>query len=192
MFMDEFVSDSSIDNGRLLVNCIRWLSYKSGPVPSRQVSTRSDSPVRVFYSYSHKDEKLRHELEQHLALLKRQGLVADWHDRRIVAGQNWEDEISEGLESAQVILLLVSASFLSSDYCYGKEMGRAIEQRKRGKSSLIPIIIRPVDWQSAPFADFQVLPTDGKAVTTWTNRDEAWTDVALGIRRAVEAMRGTA
>lgn len=144
-----------------------------------------DAPIEAFFSYSHKDEELRNELEEHLALMKRQRMVASWHDRRITPGADWSDEIDSRLESSQLILLLVSSSFLASDYCYGKEMSFALERHFRGEALVIPVIVRPVDWRSAPFARIQGLPLDGKPVTSWANRDEAWTDVALGIRRAI-------
>ena len=105
-----------------------------------------------------------------------------------MAGQQWADQISEHLESARIILLLVSSSFLASDYCYGKEMGRALEKHEAGEATVIPVIVRPCDWHGAPFGKLQSLPRDGKAVTSWANKDEAWTDVAKGIRRAVEAL----
>ena len=160
-----------------------------GPLPSGGTSPtsptiQSKTPVQVFYSYSHKDEALRHELEQALALLERQGHISGWYDRAIVAGQQWDDQISEHLESARIILLLVSSSFLASDYCYGKEMGRALEKHEAGEATVIPVIVRPCYWHEAPFAKLQGLPKDGKAVTSWANKDEAWTDVAKGILEA--------
>ncbi len=146
----------------------------------------------VFYSYSHKDSKLREQLETHLALLKRQEIITDWCDREISAGQDLNSEISEKLEAAKVILLLVSANFIASDYCYGKEMQRALERHRLNEATVIPIIIKPVDWQQAPFAGLKMLPNDAKAVTTWRNRDEAWKEVAKEIRLAVaEMIQGT-
>jgi hypothetical protein len=164
-----------------------FLSYSHKRVPDAQ-PTAPRQAIRFFYTYSHKDEALRDELEEALALLKRQGLISGWHDRAIVAGQQWADHISEHLESARIILLLVSASFLASDYCYGKEMGRALEKHEAGEATVIPVIVRPCDWHEAPFAKLQGLPKDGKAVTSWPNKDEAWTDVAVKLRRAVRAM----
>src|SRR5262249_6996563 len=123
-----------------------------------------------------------------LALLKRQGIIAGWYDRRIGAGEEWKGAIDKNLEVAQVILLLVSSSFLASDHCWDVETKRAVERHDRGEAKVIPIILRPCDWHGAPFARLQALPRDGKAVTSWGNKDEAWTDVAVGIRRAVEAM----
>ena len=146
------------------------------------------STIEVFYSYSHRDEALRDELENHLALLKRQGVIRDWHDRRITAGSEWSGKIDDYLNSAGVILLLVSADFLASDYCYDLEMKRAMERHERGEAVVIPIILRAVDWHSAPFGKLQALPKDGRPVTSWPNRDEAFTDIARGIRKAIEQL----
>jgi hypothetical protein len=147
------------------------------------------APIHLFYSYSHKDEELRNQLETHLALLRRQGFIHQWHDRRIGAGQEWAGAIDVNLESAQIILLLVSADFIASDYCYEQEMARAIERHEAGEACVIPVILRAVDWTDAPFAKLQALPKDGKPVTAWVDRDAAWLDVARGIRKAVEALR---
>ena len=154
------------------------------PSPAPAVPKTTD-PIRLFYSYSHKDEALRDELEEALALLKRQGVISGWHDRRIGAGDEWKGAIDKNLEEAQVILLLVSASFLASDYCWDVETKRAVERHDRGEAKVIPVILRPCDWQGAPFAKIQGLPKDAKAVTSWANKDEAWTDVAKGIRKVV-------
>ncbi|WP_437282526.1 pentapeptide repeat-containing protein [Sorangium sp. So ce375] len=147
------------------------------------------APVRLFFSYSHEDEGLRNDLEKHLAPLERDGLVRGWHDRRIEPGDEWAGRIDRNLEEADVILLLVSADFLASDYCFDREMKRALERHDAGKARVIPVLLRPTDWHSAPFARLQALPADGKPVTSWQNQDEAWTEVAKGIRRAVDALR---
>ncbi|MDQ3815122.1 MAG: toll/interleukin-1 receptor domain-containing protein [Armatimonadota bacterium] len=100
-------------------------------------------PVEVFFSYSHRDSELRHELETHLSVLKRQGIITTWHDRDIGAGSEWKGQIDKHLESAHLILLLVSANFLDSDYCYDIEMKRAMERRDSGEARVIPIILSP-------------------------------------------------
>jgi hypothetical protein len=143
-------------------------------------------PLEVFYSYAHEDETLRDKLEEHLATLKRQGAIVGWHDRAIGAGQEWSNEIDEHVRSAHVILLLISASFLASDYCHDVEMRLALERHAAGDAVVIPIILRPVDWSGAEFARLQALPLNAKPVTTWANQDEAFLDIALGIRRVVE------
>lgn len=149
-----------------------------------------DRPITVFYSYAHADEKLRDELAKHLSLLKNQGYIQEWHDRDIEAGQEWEGRIDQHLAAAQFILLLISPDFMASPYCYSIELKRAMERHAAGEARVVPIILKPVDWQSAPFGQLQALPKNAKAVTTWPNRDEAFLDIAQGIRRAVERLRG--
>jgi CheY-like chemotaxis protein len=146
-------------------------------------------PVDLFYSYAHEDEKLRDELDGHLALLRRKGVIRPWHDRGIVPGQKWDEAIDTQLTSAALILLLVSMDFMNSDYIWGKELATAIARAERGDASVVPVLLRAVDIEDAPFAKLQGLPTDLRPVTSWPNRDEAWTDVAKGIRRTVEGIQ---
>lgn len=136
----------------------------------------------MFFSYSHKDEALRDELEVHLSQLKRQGVISVWHDRRLGAGDEVDPGISRELERADIILLLVSPDFLASDYCYGVEMTRALERHQAGEARVIPIILRPCDWHHAPFGKLLAAPKDGKPVTKWTDTDEAFLDVTNAIR----------
>jgi hypothetical protein len=143
----------------------------------------------LFNCYSHKDEQLRKQLENHLTMLRRQGVIRCWSDRMISAGREWEGQIDQKLERAQVILLLVSADFLASDYCYDVEMRRALERHEAGTVRVIPVILRACDWSGAPFGKLKALPKDAVAVTSWPNQDEAFTDVAKGIRMAVEELR---
>lgn len=146
-------------------------------------------PLRVFISYSHKDEPLRRKLETHLKLLQRQGVIAVWTDRKIAAGDEWKGKIDDNLESADIILLLVSADFVDSDYSYDVEMTRALERHNAGTARVIPVILRDVEWQSAPFGKLQALPKDGKAVMLWRSKDSAWKDVAANIRKVAEQIR---
>src|SRR6266700_1645680 len=143
-------------------------------------------PLSVFISYAHEDERLLQQLEAHLSLLRRQGLVATWYDRQIVPGTQWAEEIDAHLETAQLVLLLISPNFMASDYCYGIEMERALERHKNDNAQVIPIILRPVDWEGAPFAHLQCLPRDARAVTEWDNRDAAFRDITRGIRANIE------
>ncbi len=145
-------------------------------------------PTEIFYSYAHEDELLRVELEKHLSLLHRQGLIATWHNRHILAGTDWTQAIDTHLEHASMILLLVSANFLASDYSYGIEMQHALERHEAKQALVIPILLRPVDLQDAPFAHLQALPTNAKAITTWSNQDEAFTSVATSLRQAIERL----
>ena len=153
-------------------------------------NTLSEPPVKVFYSYSHNDEDFRMELEKHLSLMRRQGEIAGWHDREISAGTEWKNTIDKHLESAEIILLLVSADFLASDYCYEIEMKKAMERHIEGKARVIPVILRKCDWSSAPFGKLQALPKNAKPIKGWEDRDEAYNDVVTGIRKAVAEITG--
>ena len=147
--------------------------------------------ARVFFSYSHDDEQHRNQLDKHLALLRRQGLIETWHDRNIPAGGQLDDHIDQEVNRADIILLLVSASFIASAYCYSREMARAMERHEAGEARVVPIIVRDCDWHSAPFGKLKAVPTDGKAIVSWTNFDAAYTDVAKEIRRLVEPVSGS-
>jgi hypothetical protein len=141
----------------------------------------------LFFSYSHADEALRDQLEKHLSALKHQGLIETWHDRRILAGQEFGQEIDAHLETAEVILLLISSDFLASDYCYKRELARAMELHQGGKAVVIPIILRPCDWHDTPFGQLMAAPKDGLAITKWPNIDEAFLDVVNAIKRALRS-----
>ncbi|MFN0086167.1 MAG: TIR domain-containing protein [Blastocatellia bacterium] len=147
-----------------------------------------DEPIQVFVSYSHKDEALRDALNTHLSALKRQRVINAWDDRRLLPGAEWAAEIDDRVEQARVILLLISPDFLASDYCHEIEMTRALERHERGEAVVIPIILRPCDWKGELFGRLHVLPKDARAVTLWPNQDEAFMNVAEGIRAAIESM----
>jgi internalin A len=153
------------------------------------IMERHSEAVRLFYSYSHKDETLRNELETHLKLLQRQGLISTWHDRQIEAGEEWKQKIDDNLERADIILLLVSADFIASDYCWEKEMTRALERHEKREAVVVPVILRDVSWSSAPFSKLQALPKDAQPVTLWPNKDSAWRNVAEGIEKAAKSVR---
>src|ERR1700736_3934201 len=131
----------------------------------------ASTPVEVFCCYSHADEAWLRKLETHLSLLQRQGLISLWHDRLIAPGTDWAKSIDTYLETASVILLLVSADFLASDYCYSLEMKRALERQESGEAQVVPILVRPVDWKGAPFAHLQALPTDARPIASWRSKE---------------------
>src|SRR6266516_5596304 len=146
--------------------------------------------IEIFFCCAREDEVMRQGLEKQLRALRRQGIIDLWHDRQIIPGTEWEHEIDQHLKTARIILLLISPDFMDSDYCYGIEMKQAMERHERGESRVIPIILRPVYWQKAPFGKLQALPTDARPVTSskWHTQDEAFFDVAEGIRVAVEEL----
>lgn len=147
-----------------------------------------DISLNVFISYSHKDEAFKDKLNSHLVMLRRSKLINSWQDRNIGAGDEWKKEILGNLEAADIILLLVSDNFLASDFCWDEEMTRALEYHDKRQARVIPIILKPIDWKDAPFSKLQALPKDAKAVTTWSNEDEAYAYIATEIRKVVENM----
>src|SRR5450755_1001195 len=142
-------------------------------------------PVTILFCYAREDEALLNRLKAHLRPLQRQGLIEVWYDRDINAGAEWEQEIKQHLNTAQIILLLVSPDFMDSDYCYSVEMSRALERHERGEVTVIPIILRPAYWHGEPLGKLQALPKDGKAVTTWANQDVALYDITQGVYEVV-------
>jgi hypothetical protein len=147
-------------------------------------------PIRLFYSYSHKDEELRLKLQDHLAVLRWNGMIAEWHDRDIEAGAEWAKEIDRHLSEADIILLLISASFIASPYCWSVEVTKALERHARGEARVIPVILRPCRWKSTPFAQLQATPKDATPVTLWSDTDAAFDDVASKIEAVVRELQG--
>jgi len=144
--------------------------------------------IKLFYCYAREDKALRDELEIHLSNLKRQYHLTNWHDREILPGENWEQAIDTHLSTAHLILLLISPHFMASDYCYGKEMTKALEREKADTCRVIPILLRPTDWEDAPFSHLQMLPTDARPITSWIDRDSALWDIAKEIRKAIKEL----
>lgn len=148
----------------------------------------SKKPVEVFISYTREDEELKNELLKHLSTMKRNGEIRIWHDRMIAAGREWEGQIDENLDKADLILLLVSAGFIASDYCWDVEVKRAMERHEARTARVIPIILRETDLKNVSFAKLQSLPKDRKPVTdpkSWISHDAAWVNVVEGLRTAI-------
>ncbi|MEM9088957.1 MAG: TIR domain-containing protein [Cyanobacteria bacterium P01_F01_bin.53] len=143
--------------------------------------------IEIFFSYAHKDEALRDKLAQHLRILEHQKIIDTWYDRDIDAGQEWMPEIEQRLNSADIILLLISADFLSSDYCYDVELKQAMKRHEQGSAKVIPIILRPVAWDMAPFRNLQALPQDSKPVTSWSDQDAAFVNIVEGLQKSIAA-----
>ncbi|MBV8808724.1 MAG: toll/interleukin-1 receptor domain-containing protein, partial [Acidobacteriaceae bacterium] len=145
--------------------------------------------VELFYSYAHSDEPLCKELQKHLTALKRAGLISDWYDRKIEPGSEWAAQIHEALERAGIILLLVSADFLASQYISDVELPFALARHNSGRATVIPVLLRPVEWRDTPFAKLQILPSEARPVTLWPNQDEAFSDVAGRLRELLYSHR---
>lgn len=149
---------------------------------SRQLHAR---PANLVISYSRRDERYMKQLTTHLAGLRREGLIADWYDRMITAGDEWHQTIDDSLETSDCVLPLISPDFIASDYCYSVEMEKALQKHQEGRSLVIPVIVRPADWQRTRLGNLQVLPKDGKPVVEWPSRDRAWLNVTEGLRHAI-------
>ena len=145
-----------------------------------------NNSVELFYSYAHEDEDLRKELEKRLRSMVREEKITGWHDGELKAGVEWKREIVDNLNKAQVILLLVSPDFIASDFIHNEELNRAMQRHEAGDACVIPIILRPCEWESEPYGKLQALPEKALPVTTWANRDEAFLSVSKGIRKRIE------
>lgn len=150
------------------------------------------TPVKVFYSYSRKDRVLRKAFSNHLISLEREGKIEIWYDHCIKPGAEWEQQIAQCLESADIILLLISADFMVSEYCYKKKMESAMKRYEAHTACVIPIRLRPVDYGHAPFAKLQGLPADGSWISdNPKNKDRVLMEVAFRIRQAVDHGRAS-
>ncbi len=184
----EFVTELT-KKGELSNNLLEILDLERIKDEKKVEEEKNIKPsMKCFISYSHKDDDLRKSLEEHLSPLRREKLLVCWRDIDILAGNEIDTEINEELEKSQIILLLVSASFINSEYCYGKEMKYAIKRHDDKTAKVIPIILRDCLWQVTPFAKLKALPKDGNAVSSWDNPDLAFTDIAKEILKVIEDM----
>jgi hypothetical protein len=147
-------------------------------------------PIKLFFSYTHKDARARERLSAHLSLAERQGLVQSWHDRKIPPGADWEGDINDHLNSADIIVLLISADFIASKYCWEREMARALERNDLHEAIVVPVVVAPVDWMGAPFGRLQMLPPSGKPVALWRDKEEAWFQTSRALRDLAERLVG--
>jgi hypothetical protein len=149
-------------------------------------TTTTVRPVNIFFSYAHRDEEFRIELGRHLSFLWRSGEVDLWHDRMISGGQDWDGEIDRNLHKADIILLLVSADFAASDYCWDVEMQTSLIRHELGEAVVVPVIVRPVEgWHLSPLGQLQAFPIDGKPVSSWDDRDEAYANIVRGLKSVI-------
>mgnify|MGYP006101560803 FL=1 len=152
-----------------------------------------DTLLNIFFAYSREDSDLRERLDKHLSGLKRRNYINTWFDGQIEAGTEWEKEIDFALSKADIILLLISADFIASDYCFDVEMKKAISRHEKGDAVIIPIILHPCDWSDLPFSKIQGLPQNGKAITSenWKSPEFALSEIAKSIKETVESLRQT-
>jgi CheY-like chemotaxis protein len=142
--------------------------------------------IMIFESYSHRDAKVVRALDTHFAGIARDLPVVFWQDTEIVAGEEIDLAVRNNLERADIVLLLISADYIASEYCYRKEMKQALARHSDGLARVIPVILRPVQWADSPFRRLLALPKDGKPITAWSDRERACLDVAIGVRKAID------
>ncbi|MCB0617307.1 MAG: toll/interleukin-1 receptor domain-containing protein [Saprospiraceae bacterium] len=173
-----------------ILEAIETVGSTPTPVAEQPVeqppAENSGKQYRVFLSYAHKDQALQQQLDAHFAALKRSGRITWWDDTLIQPGSEWHDEIHNRIRQADLILLLVSADFLNSKYIWEHELTIALERQARGEVRVVPVILRPCDWQDTPFARLQALPAGAKPVTQWNDADEAFLNVVLQIKQILQ------
>lgn len=143
-------------------------------------------PVKIFYSYSHKDESFRDELSTCLGILKHNNKIEEWHDRQIKPGTNYNTDINDHIESTDIVIFLVSPDFLNSDYCFGIEVEKALALQKQHKVEIVPVLIKPCLYDESRFSQLQIIPRDARPVTSWPSKDDAFNAVAIEIRKVVD------
>ncbi|MGX7875113.1 toll/interleukin-1 receptor domain-containing protein [Mesorhizobium sp. ORM6] len=153
----------------------------------QSATTVKPKPLKAFLSYSHRDAAIKAALIDHLAPLGRLGLVEAWHDGEIETGDKWADAIKDNLESADIIILLVSVDFINSRYCSQIELTRAMEREANKTAAIVPVIARNCLWQEEPFGSIQAA-LKGTAIASFSDRDEALTLVAGAIKEKALAM----
>ncbi len=144
--------------------------------------------IKLFISYAHEDEGYKNELEKHLITYKRNGTIESWDDREILPGKEWEEEIRHQIENSQLILFLISPDFISSEYINDVELKKAFDRYRKREVMMIPIIIRPADFSSLEISKFQALPKDGRPISTWEDKDEAWLDVVKQLKKVFKSL----
>lgn len=141
------------------------------------------SGMNAFISYSHQDSQMLDILHKHLVQLQRDETITAWTDRKILAGGNFAEDISSSLENSQIFLALLSPDYIASNYCYEQEFKTALNMLNEGRIIIVPIILEACDWQSTPFGKFKALPNDGKPVSAWENKNNAFLDVVQNLRK---------
>lgn len=147
----------------------------------------ADKKVRVFLSYSHVDEEFKNKLDIHFAPLKRSNKIETWNDRKLVPGTLFDDEIRKHLCEDEIIILLISADFINSDYCYEIEMMKALERMKNSDTIVIPIILRPCLWKETPLKDIQALPKNGTPISKYPDADDAYLEIVQSVNNIIES-----
>ena len=142
-------------------------------------------PTKIFISYAHANESFKDDLVGHLKGIERLVEVDVWDDRRLEGGDLWREEIDAALQNCTIALLLVSKEFIASKFIAEVEIPELLKRHADGELRVVPIIIRPCVWEPHNYSRFQVLPKDGKPVSTYSEendeREMAWTTIAKKV-----------
>ena len=144
-------------------------------------------PVEIFISHAQGDEDNLNELIRQLTPMQRKGGITLWDTRQIVGGAVTATEIEKHLNTAQIFLLLITSNYVTSDH-YSLVVNRAMARQQRGEAFVIPILLNWVFWEDEPYGNLSPLPDNRKPVSAWTNRGEAFFNIAEGIRKVVEKL----
>jgi internalin A len=148
--------------------------------------TGNNKPKKIFFSYSKEDQAFLSQLLKHLSALRQNDKIQSWNDADLLPGEVWDARIRQELAEADIILLLVSADFLATPYIQSVEIKTAMERHDRGEAVVIPVILRPCDWESMPFGALAGLPSKAHPVSTFQDRDSAWLQVVAGVKKRIE------
>jgi len=146
---------------------------------------RKENPVEVFVSYNQKDRGLFQKFKLHLDVLQQEGIITVWEQSEMIAGSIRDEEINKHIESAKLILLVVSPSFFSDSNC-NRELSRAIERHEAREAIVVPIHLRHVDFRGTLIAKLKALPNNNKPINRWVDKDEAFFDVVNEIRKILQ------
>ncbi len=172
-----------------IADILDGIALKPGELPTTEINFIP--PKKVFLSYAAKDKEFLNYLLLHLAPIRRANYIDTWSDGEITTGSEWKDEMVEQLHQADIILLVVTANFLASDFHYLQQLETAMKRHEAGEAIVIPIIFEHCVWHYTPFAKLKSLPQNGQPVNAWGNRDEALTHVASAIGKMVEEGKST-
>ena len=156
------------------------------PVWMFGVNNANHEPVKIFVAYARNDKESFVQLRKHLLPLERTGKIKIWSDDELIPGKPWEPILTQNLNSADIILVLVSVDALNSQYLWGNELKIALERHEQGKNVIVPIILRYCLWQETILRNFQVLPTNARPVEDWPSRDQAYHNIASALLQIIE------
>lgn len=181
---------NNLEKERLLEDLLSLLevvknSNKNKDIVEFWKSTEKEK-VKIFFSYAHKDRGFLDEFKEYIKIFERNELVERWDDNELVVGEKWDSTIKEKIYSSDIIIFLLSSTSLASDYIYNHELKIAFELKEMEESYVVPIIIKDCLWDMTEFSEFQTLPIDSKAVNSWDRREEAWTEVSRGLKKAID------